>query len=202
MSFLIGVLLGFVGSIPAAGPLLLSIVASALKKERSRALALACGGALAESLYVTLAFGGLTRLFESHRELWIPARLVSAALSVALGVWFLVRGSEDTKPRIQRSTGFFLGFGLVGTNPAFLLVWSGVATALYSNGVLSPSTAGAPWLAAGAFVGIVIWFSGVFVVAGKLGERFRPATLAKAVRVLGVLLIVTGIWLGARAFVS
>lgn len=199
-SFLVGVLLGFVGSIPAAGPLLLLVVASALRKERSRALALACGGALAESIWVLLAFGGLTRLFESHRELWTPARAVSALLSITLGAWLLLRSSEETKPKVERGTGFLLGFGLVGTNPAFLVMWSAVATALYSNGVLSPSLARAPWLAAGAFVGIVLWFSGVFLVAGKLGERFRPTTLAKVVRVLGALLIVTGIWLGVRAF--
>jgi threonine/homoserine/homoserine lactone efflux protein len=202
VAFLVGVLLGFVGSIPAAGPLLLLVIASALKKQRSRALALASGGALAESIWVMLAFGGLTRLFESHHELWTPARAVSAVLSILLGAWLVLRGTDETKPKIERGTGFLLGFGLVGTNPAFLVMWSAVATALYSNDVLSPSISSAPWLAAGAFVGIVLWFAGVFLVAGKLGERFRPATLAKVVRVLGVLLIVTGIWLGLRAFVG
>ena len=56
VAFALGILLGFVGSIPAAGPLLLLVIASGLEGQRRRALALAAGGALAESLYVALAF--------------------------------------------------------------------------------------------------------------------------------------------------
>jgi hypothetical protein len=49
VAFALGILLGFVGSIPAAGPLLLLVIASGLEGQRRRALALAAGGALAES---------------------------------------------------------------------------------------------------------------------------------------------------------
>lgn len=200
VAFLVGVLLGFVGSIPAAGPLLLLVVASALKKERSRALGLACGGALAESVYVLVAFGGLPQLLERHSSLAGPARFLSAFLSIALGVWLITRGADETEPRIDRGAGFLLGFTLVGTNPAFLIVWSSVATALYSHQVLSPESARAPWLAIGAFFGIVAWFSTVFAIAARLGKRFEPRTLANVVRGLGVLLILAGLWLGFHAF--
>jgi threonine/homoserine/homoserine lactone efflux protein len=198
VAFLVGVLLGFVGSIPAAGPLLLLIVASALARQRARALALACGGALAESVYVLVAFGGLPELLERTEGIAGPLGIASAVLSILLGVWLLVRGGSEGEPRVQKSSGFLLGFTLVATNPAFLITWTAVASALYSHEILTRSSARAPWLAAGAFLGIVLWFAFVFAVAQKLGERFQPRTLQNVVRGLGVLLIVAGVWLLLR----
>jgi threonine/homoserine/homoserine lactone efflux protein len=195
VAFVVGVLLGFVGSIPAAGPLLVLVVASGLRRERSRALALACGGGLAESGYVLLAFGGLNRLFARHEEWLAPARGVSALFCIALGVWLLLQRPAETKPAAQRASGFVLGFFLVGSNPGFLIFWSTVATLLYSHGLrLQPG-----WLALGAFFGIVIWFAGVFALSNRLGQRFRPASLARAVRFLGAFLVVVGVFLGVRA---
>lgn len=50
LAFVIGVALGFFGSIPAAGPLALLIVQAGLDGARSRLAALAVGGAVAEGL--------------------------------------------------------------------------------------------------------------------------------------------------------
>nr|HMR09200.1 hypothetical protein [Polyangiaceae bacterium] len=52
----LGIVLGFVGSIPATGPLLFLVIDAGLTRDRPRAVSLAVGGARAESTNVAPAF--------------------------------------------------------------------------------------------------------------------------------------------------
>jgi threonine/homoserine/homoserine lactone efflux protein len=200
IAVLAGVAMGFVGSIPAAGPLLLLVVASGLSAERKQALALAAGGALAESGYVLLAFWGLSGLLDRYAGLVIAMRLSSGLLLLALGVLALApRRGGIALEKPARAAGFAIGFSLVALNPAFLLTWSGIAAAAYTLGWLDPRAGLAPYLAVGTFFGIVIWFACVAWLAEKNRERFRPESLQKITRGVGVLLVAMAAWLFYRA---
>lgn len=201
MPVAIGVLLGFVGSIPALGPLLVLVVTRGLTADRRGALALAAGGAAAESGYVLLAFWGLSGLFARAPELVRAMQLSSAAILVVLGVLALApRRASAARP--SRAGGFVLGFSLVALNPAFALTWSAVAGAVYSLGLLEPRAGRAPWLALGAFAGIVLWFALVAAIAEKYRERFAPESLKNISRGAGILFIALAAWLVVRAFAS
>lgn len=200
-AFALGVALGFVGSIPAAGPLLLLVVAAGFQGQRRRALALALGGALAESLYVALAFWGFGGFFARHAELAAGLRWASAALLLALGALLLRKRTapRDTR-RGEQARGFATGFLLVATNPAFLATWSVVAGVLYANGWLAADVRRVPWLAAGAFAGVVLWFAVVAALAARYRERFDAPLLDRAVRVLGGALLALGLWVLVTSF--
>src|SRR5262245_13323641 len=199
VALLIGVVMGFVGSIPAAGPLLLLVVASGLAAERRRALALAFGGALAESGYVLLAFWGLSGVVDRYARV-VPAMwLASGLFLLALGVLALAPRRRQKAEKPAGAAGFAIGFTLVALNPAFLLTWSAIAAAAYSLGWIEPRAGLAPFLAIGTFAGIVIWFFCVATVAERNRERFRPESLTKITRAVGALLVAMAAWLFYRA---
>lgn len=202
LSFGLGVALGFVGSIPAAGPLLFLVIASGLEGRQRRALALACGGALAESVYVALAFWGFAGLLDHYGGLAHALRLSGAVLLFVLGVALVRRKASRAPAESGAARSFATGFVLVGSNPAFLATWSAVAAVLYSNGFLSTDPRRVPWLAAGSFVGVVLWFAGVAALASRHRERFDPRVLDRVVRALGGILILLAAWMLLSALTS
>lgn len=201
LTLLAGVVLGFVGSIPAAGPLLALVIVRGLQARRRDALALALGGALAESGYVALAFWGHAHVIEGREALARWATLASGALLVAFGGFLLRRraGVGATRSTPTASAGHFAaGFTIVALNPAFLAFWSVVASALHGAGV--PIAAASPvLLAVGALCGVVLWFALVAGIAQRQRERFAPERLAVVVRVLGGVVVLFGCWLLLRA---
>src|SRR5262245_838272 len=127
MAALVGFLLGFVGSIPAAGPLALTIVSAAIQRNRGRALRLAVSGALAESIWATLAVAGLGHVVLSRPELADALRIIGIAVLCALGVALLRAkpGSTagETSSAARGAGELALGFVLIATNPGFLIAW-------------------------------------------------------------------------------
>lgn len=202
LGLLLGIALGFVGSIPAAGPLLMLVIASGLQAERGRALALGAGGALAESAWVLLAFWGLGRTFDRYQAALPWLSLVSGGLLVVLGLALVVRRRKPRRGVSAPALGFATGFGLVAFNPGFAITWSAVAGALLSTRWLAPLTASAVSIAIGSFLGILLWFAMMARLAEKSRGRFRPASLDRVVRWLGVAVALIGLWLVVQRFVG
>ncbi|MBK7585464.1 MAG: LysE family transporter [Myxococcales bacterium] len=193
----LGVVLGFLGSIPAAGPLLLLVIASGLEGRRRSALSLASGGALAESIYVALAFWGFAAVLDAHPHIVVTLRVASVVLLTVLGLWLVFkRRTAGAGPDAAPVAGnFATGFMLVALNPAFLATWSAVAAVAYGNAWLSADARRVPWLALGSFAGIVLWFLLVATLAHRHRERFRAEVLEKMVRGLGVAILAIAAWL-------
>lgn len=194
----LGIAFGFVGSIPAAGPLLVLVVAAGLEGRRRHALSLAAGGALAESVYVAIAFWGVSGVLTRHPQLELGLRFASGALLLGLGAMLIRRQQRATRAE-SGARGFVTGLMIVGTNPAFLATWGAVAAALYSSGWLTKDAARVPWLAAGALVGVVLWVMLVAALAARYRERLTRKKIAKVVRVLGAVLLVLGVLMTASA---
>ncbi len=202
LALLAGVVLGFVGSIPAAGPLLALVIARGLDARQRDALALALGGALAESLYVAMAFWGLGQLFEREAAVLRWAAPVSGGMLIVLGSLMLRRRQRARQAKSGAATfagHFALGFSIVGLNPAFLATWSVVASALLSTGFAFARADAAPALATGAFVGVALWFACVARLAQRQRNHFDVRRVELAVRVLGAVVVVFGAWLVVSA---
>ncbi len=205
-ALLVGFVLGFVGSIPAAGPLALLIVASGLARDVRRGISLAVGGAIAEALYALLAFLGVNEALPRHPLLLPVARGAGAVLLVLVGVALFRRKgawqAEDKPPPPGPGRGLgaaLLGFSLVALNPAFLVTWVGFAALVASVTPLSPGPLRAPAVALGAFAGIVGWFATLFLLARRGGARIDPRALNLLLRGAGVLLMLMGLWLAVDA---
>jgi threonine/homoserine/homoserine lactone efflux protein len=205
-ALLVGLVLGYVGSIPAAGPLALLIVASGLERDRRRGVSLAVGGATAEGLYALLAFWGMSEVLPRYPLLLPVARGVGAVLLVLVGA-ALVRHkgewregeSAAASPQKWRHGAALLGFSLVALNPAFLITWAGFAALVASVFPLSPGPLLAPAVALGAFLGIVGWFATLLALVHRHSVRVSPRTVIMLLRCTGVLLILMGGWLGVDA---
>lgn len=171
------------GSIPAAGPLAILIATAALRNERTRAMRLAIGGALAEGIWAAIALLGVQRVLNAA-----PLRaiqLVGAVVLIAIGASML--RVRPVRPRSESSAHAVLGFVIVATNPGFLVAWTGFAALLASfgrAGHVLPTVLG-------AIVGIVAWFATLFALVSRV--RVSERALAIATRVLGVVVIGFGI---------
>jgi len=188
LAFLVGFALGFLGSVPAAGPLALTIVGAALERNGSKALRLAVAGATAECVWAAVALHGVAAARLQH-WLELPAlRVVGVVVLVSLAVSLLRARSAQPLPtsagRAREATDFALGFFLVATNPSFPVAWMG--SALFVAG-LPLSLREPTWtIVAGAFVGVVAWFTLLTRIVARAGSHLRPRALRVAVRALGI----------------
>jgi len=180
LAIAIGLLLGFVSSIPAAGPLAMLIVGAALEGDRERAVRLAIGGALAEGIWATIALLGVQRLVSAYPRALFALQLLSALVLALLGASMLRRRAQLSEQPASNAHAL-LGFVIVASNPAFLVAWTAFAAMLAP---VRPSVAG---VVAGATLGIVLWFMTLFAIVAHVRERF--AGLDRVARVLGVVLI-------------
>lgn len=205
MPLIVGFLFGYIGSIPLAGPISLLVLAYGLAGRLRGALAVAAGGAVAEGAYAYAAFRGLTGLFVRYPDLLPYSRAAGALVLLGLGGYFAF-GQKDASsdPDAQRASkggDLALGFTLSALNPTLLVTWTAAASTLYSTGWLAPSSSSAVPFSLGAAAGIVAWFATLLALVSRYRERFRPALLARVVRLLGGGLMMLGAyfaWLFAR----
>ncbi|MDW8248932.1 MAG: LysE family transporter, partial [Myxococcales bacterium] len=155
LALTLGLFLGYLGTIPAAGPLAVLVAAAAVEGRTRRLLALAAGGATAEGLWAAAAAGGLGWVITAHPVLERGMRAVGIVLAMSLGVVLLVLRVpvSSWKPSEERSaSAVLLGFLLVAGNPSFLGSWLLSCGALRAHPVTAwaATPAGAPWLGLGA----------------------------------------------------
>jgi threonine/homoserine/homoserine lactone efflux protein len=214
LAIVVGFLLGYLGSIPAAGPLAVVLVATALAGQSRRFLLLSVGGALAEGLWALAAASGLGWVLEAHPTLDRALRTGGAALVVVMGLALVLAkprapetspnmGSqatphvEPTAPELspgRAASALLTGFALVAFNPSFLGSWIASCAVLRAYPALAPavSPAHAVALAVGASAGVVSWFA----TLGRLLARHRERLAAwrgRLVRGLGWVLVVAGL---------
>jgi threonine/homoserine/homoserine lactone efflux protein len=194
----LGALLGFLLSVPAAGPLLALVALTAARGGLRRAAALALGGALAESgwaLAVLLGLGWLLEIATAHTT---ALSIASAGVLAALAAVILVRARRPALSPlpVERATGHALvGFSLVALNPGFPLAWAAVAAALYSSGVVAGGVASSLSLAIGVFAGIVVWFSLVIAIARRFGATMSDRAGRRLALLVALGLLASSIWL-------
>jgi threonine/homoserine/homoserine lactone efflux protein len=205
MAALVGLVFGFLGSVPVAGPIAVLVLTRALKRRYHDALGVAAGGALAEAGYAYLAFVGLSALFERFPVVETAAHALAAALLVALGVAFFLNKpattsqapAEEAGSRAYR--GALAGFVITLLNPTLLGTWSAATAMLFSAGLVAPGRAAAPAFALGAAAGIFLWFAALVGLVRACRERFTPSVVVKIVRYMGVFLVCCGVWFAVRA---
>lgn len=207
LPLLVGFGFGFIGSIPVAGPIALLVFAYGMRGENKNAVLVAVGGAIAESIYAYMAFWGLAKILVRHPEVVANSRGAGAVILLGLGAYFFFRRKQpeaDAKPAAPRGRkrSFLLGITVTALNPTLIVTWTAAATTLFSSGLIASSPGHALPFAIGAFGGIVAWFVVLVVLLHRYRSRISQATLAKIVRVVGVLLFALGLWFawGAIAY--
>ena len=201
---LLGFVLGFVGSMPLVGPIAILVFTRGVENRARNGFYLALGAALAESGYAYLAFWGFSQLLERYPWIEPTTRAVGAVILTGLGLRFALRGQLFSVERagpgaeVGNKRSFFLGFTVTALNPALIATWTLALTTLYLfySGGFDPHRA-LPF-SIGVGIGIVSWFAILLSLLGRFRERFRPATLTRAIRVMGVVLTLLGLTFAVR----
>jgi threonine/homoserine/homoserine lactone efflux protein len=206
LALVLGLLCGFIGSIPIAGPVAVLVVERALGGRAREGLALAAGAAIAEGVYAGLAFLGMTAALARFPWLLPVSRVLGAVILVALGLYFAFRKSKPAgqdeekkdKKRGRRGGPFVLGLVVTMVNPTLLVTWSAVVTVIHGSMRVQESAGDAPFFGLGAMSGILSWFTLFTALLQRFREKMGPRTLDKVVRGIGWTLVAVGLVLGVK----
>ena len=196
---LIAFVLGFVGSMPLAGPISIMVVSRGVTGQFREALLLAVGASIAEGLYAGGAFWGFSALL-SRYALAVPiSHVVTSVVLLAVGIHFLRwKPKEEIEgAAAKRGAGrsaFALGFTASIVNPTLLITWSAVTTAIYSRQIVQMTGLLAiPFgLAAGA--GIAAWNVVILAILKRYRHKFPKRAIQWAIRGMGAVLILIALW--------
>ena len=196
-------LLGFMSSMQLVGPIALIVLRNALKQKYGQALSVSLGASIAEGCYCFLAIIGFDFVFEKYPFMKDLTKGFAVVVLFGLGFIFyftkpLPEEIEDTPMQKRKAVAaFFLGFSVTMVNPLLIVSWSAVAAMLYSviGAFTRAETIMFPvFMAAGMFtcLSLLIW------LIKRYKKKFRPAILNKVLKVMAVLLILGGAYLGVR----
>jgi threonine/homoserine/homoserine lactone efflux protein len=198
LALVLGFLLGYLGTIPAAGPLAILVVSSVLAGHRRRRLLLSIGGAAAEGVWAFAAASGLGWFLEAHPGIDRGLRIAGSALAVIAGLALALSraqasASPGDEPRPPAASALATGFLLVALNPSFLVGWLGSCALVRAHPLLAPAVSPrhAIPLAIGAMAGVVSWFATLDRLLGRHRERFA-AWRSLLIRALGCALVIGG----------
>ena len=205
MALLVGLTLGFFGSIPVAGPISILVLKDALEKGHRQGSHIALGAAVGESFYAFVAFWGLTTVLETFPVLIPISKIVGAVLVIALGIYLVVRRPKPTSATgeklADRQTKLWLrGFLIAVLNPTLLATWTTIVTGLNAASLVEPSPRGAIPFAIGVGIGILGWFAFlVEVVVRRFRRNLDPAKIHQVMRAFGWAMIGVGAVIMSRA---
>lgn len=201
-----GLLTGLVTA-ALGGPINVTVINEAAQHGFRRALVIASGAVLMESLYCAAAFAGFANLFEL-RTVQAAMELISFFLVLWLGIQYLRVGQlkvdnsveEYVERKLHPRSAFWTGFIRVLGNPGVLLLWIGITGSLLSHGALTPAWACKGLFCGGVAVSSLGWF---WVVAhgisdGKGSGQLSPKSLRTLSRGSGVVLLITAAIIGVR----
>ena len=192
----VGAVMGFLGSVPLAGPVALLVVTRGLSGDFKEAKRIAVGAAIAEGLLAGWVFAGLGLLYSQLPQLEGLVEWFGAFALIAIGLWFLVRGVAQKAPEKdspdETSAGFVLGVGLVLGNPGMIGTWGGALAALEGTGIVQVSSVGGIGFGLGVLLGVLGWFLLMLRLIRSYGSELNPTVLNFIVRGIGLALAITG----------
>jgi threonine/homoserine/homoserine lactone efflux protein len=203
LALVVGLLLSFVGSMPIAGPIAAIVVSKGLENKTRAGLCIAGGAAVAESAYAFMAFWGITSVLNRFPGILRASRILGCAILVALGLYFFFRKRkeavrpEDPIERVGYKNVLF-GFSVTAANPTLIVTWTAAVSAAHSTGILRVRAFDAFPFAAGVVTGIVSWFAILLWLLSHFRTKVNPRTIDRAIRVMGILLVVLGVAFAIR----
>jgi threonine/homoserine/homoserine lactone efflux protein len=205
MALIAGLVLGFFGSIPVAGPASVLVLKNALEKGTRQGIDIAAGAAVGEAIYAFVAFWGLTTVLERFPVLVPASKITGAILVIAVGIYLVVRRvtpkDMDAQNLADRQGRRWLrGFLSAVLNPTLLATWTTVVTGLNAASLVETSPRGAIPFALGVGIGVVGWFAFLIqVVVRRFRERLQPNSIARVIRGFGWAMIGIGAVIMSRA---
>jgi threonine/homoserine/homoserine lactone efflux protein len=198
--FLMGAGLAFLGAIPVAGPVSALVLKLGLKRHSVQGWLFACGAALAESVYVLLAFFGFSVFLKSIPLFESGSRFLAGLILIALGLYFAFSksasriGQPDQQKKMGKRSAFFMGFMVSIVNPTLIASWTAIITSLYGYHVFQFSKSNAVAFSIGVPIGISSWFAVMLSIIHFNHHRFREEWIRRLIKTMGLILLSIGIY--------
>ena len=193
-----GILFGFAGAIPIAGPVSALVLKAGLRHQYRRGRALGFGAGLAEALYVMAAFAGFKILLEAAPDVEKWTSTLAGIVLIGVGIHFLFTKppapvpSEGLKNE-QGKSAFLFGFGVSIVNPALIASWTTVVTSLNGFHLFEYSILNSTVFASGVWLGTGIWFALMLKIIRANHHRFKPSWIRMTFLGVGIFLITLGL---------
>ena len=193
---LAGFLMGFISSMPVAGPTSLLVFHRGMLARYRDGWAIGLGGGLAEGIYCALAVHGFSILHDSFTSFAPLAKGIGLFLLLALGLYFIFARQETPEKSLvgqpSRATWggqFCVGLSVAALNPTLLLTWTGFLAVLHSITNITLHSYSSVAFAASVVLGIVAWFSIFLALLRLLKGRFPFSSLQSVIRSIGLGLV-------------
>jgi threonine/homoserine/homoserine lactone efflux protein len=196
---LVGFLVGWIGSVPVAGPISALVVTRGIDGRFRSGAYIAIGGAVVEALYALLAFWGFSHFLTRYPIVVPISHCAGAVILAVLGIGLLRRKpSELSKaPDVPRDTAMgslLLGASICAFNPTLIATWTAVVTTLYAKMPEAVTTDHALPFALGVCLGIAGWFGSFLGLIHRFKQRFSLQVIDRVVRAIGAFLLVVAAW--------
>jgi threonine/homoserine/homoserine lactone efflux protein len=202
-SLLFGFAIGWLGSMPIAGPIAFFICRRGLAGRFRDGIALACGAALTEACWCLALLLGVDELLDIWPSMTSVARSLGGLLLIALGLFFFTRRhaaarraaclkEQATAPtlRVRFRDEFRLGVTLILVNPSIPFNWLAVITIAISLG-LDPGRMPAAF-ALGVGLGAIAWFALFLRMIIAWSDRLNIQMIVRVQQGFAALLICAG----------
>jgi threonine/homoserine/homoserine lactone efflux protein len=199
---LIGLVLGFFGSVPVAGPTSVLVIKDAFEQGGNGGVDIAVGAAVAEAIYALVAFWGLTAVLVRFPVLASIARVLGDVLFVGICIYLVLakKGRKVSQDVAEGAQGrrWIRGFVSAIVNPTLIVTWTSAVAALHATGMVQMRPSGAVPFAVGVGLGIIGWFAFLVKIVERFRGRMRPESLGRVARGMGWAMIAIGMILGSR----
>lgn len=207
MPVLVGFALGWLGSMPIGGPVSLFVFRRGVSGRAWDGFLLALGAALAEAAYCAAALFGYGLLLDRWPWLRPVVGGLGGVILLIVGIHFLRIRREACAPpadgRIPPSRGWrelTLGFSMVAVNPSVLVNWLATLAALRAMGFQLLNRPAEIVFVTAVAAGIITWFALLLRILHTRREQLCPVFMSRALRGLGGVLCVTGLFALAAVF--
>ena len=197
LSFLKGMLIGLMTGFPA-GPLGAIAIREMVGGEVHKGFEKGMGAVLANFLYGIIIIFGLSFLADFLLQSQLPIRLVGSLIIILLGIKILSnpgRGRAKQPPPAPRlmGTSFLTGFVIAATNPAKLIMYTGVISYMGLESLNNGFSTASLLLVLGIACGSFTWWLLLALGAHKLVNRFGSRRSHKLNLFFGSLIIILGL---------
>lgn len=180
ITFFLGLVVSFAGSIPPAG-INLTAIRIAIEKSKANALWFSAGSVLIEGVFIFISLNFASYVAShSHWEIWIKWTAVFVFLILGIAA-FRTPSAAPEKVETKKQTGssdFAYGMFLSVINPLQIPFWLAYGTYFYTNHWIDEALSTTIVFVIGAMIGTFILLYVYAVYASKVLSRIMKNTLS------------------------
>lgn len=202
---LAGFLMGFIGSMPVAGPTSLLVFHRGMLARYRDGWAIGLGAGLVEGIYCAIAIHAFSTLRDRLTFVTPVTNVVSILLLLILGFYFILSRQPTPETCVAKEPSretwgrqFCTGLSIAAFNPTLLLTWAASVAMVFPIIDLTLHGYERVAFAASVAIGIVAWFTILLALLRRFNRRFPLSALQVMIRTIGLGLILISMASAAR----